>query len=919
MSITIKVLNYKSFLIREMPFLILVFSLLASNIEAIEYFVSTPEEITSKMAIAIPGDTLTMTNGVWTDAHIVFEGNGTEDQPILLRSESPGYVILSGSSNLRIAGDYLIVDGLYFKNGYSSSGSVIEFRNGSGNLSNYCRLTNTAIENYNPTNASIGYKWVSLYGSHNRVDHCYFKGKNHIGTTLVVWFERIKDPPAHYHLIDHNYFAHRPELGENDGETIRIGTSGYSMLDSYTIVEHNYFEYCNGEIEIISNKSCENIYRYNTFFECEGAMTLRHGNRCTVESNFFIGNRKSLTGGVRVIGEDHKIINNYFCGLYGSSFKSALPIVNGVPNSPLNRYFQVKRALIAFNTFVDCKYTMIIGAGADDERTLPPEDCIIANNLVKTNYQVIRQDAEPINMTWEGNIMQGSSLGIPQPEGITIIDPQLVLAEDSLWRPAEFSPAIGAAMGDYDFVVDDMDGQSRIAIKDVGADQNSDEPILRRPLSPSDVGPDWYPAPPRITQVAAGEDSLLNAVAAAYSGDILELVTDGGVYTNNGIITIGIPLTIRSMQGLSSRPIIKQTNASISNRTIFEIQNGGSLILDSLELDGIAATDSAVKYLIVLNNEGSESSILKVENCYLHDVEFSDSSSFFKAYQGSFSDTIIFSNCLLKNCDGEGISMIDEEEGSMLYNVDYFELSNCTFWNIKKEAIHIYAGDNVIFTPGPKIRVNHCTFDNCGYANYSVINAREVDYTQIKNSIFSNGSKTEYSVKLYGFTASIAYCDTFEIGPVQLNRSAQIGDGMIDADPLYADRFNGDFTLAQNSPAWFAANDGQALGDLRWATDPPQFVDEQSIYISESFKLQQNYPNPFNSSTRISYTLLRSAFVEVQIFDLRGSLIARFNQQEQSPGEYAIDWQASDISSGVYICRLQVNDQSKMIKIVFVK
>jgi len=255
---------------------------------ATEYYVTTSSEITSAMNGAQPGDTLTMATGVWTDAHIVFEGNGTEDQPILLRSESPGYVILSGSSNLRIAGDYLIVDGLYFKNGYSSSGGVIEFRNGSSNLSNYCRLTNTAIENYNPANASIGYKWVSLYGSHNRVDHCYFKGKNHIGTTLVVWFERISDPPAHYHLIDHNYFAHRPELGENGGETIRIGTSTYSMSDSYTIVEHNYFEYCNGEAEIISNKSCENIYRYNTFYECKGALTLRHGNRCTVYGNFFL-------------------------------------------------------------------------------------------------------------------------------------------------------------------------------------------------------------------------------------------------------------------------------------------------------------------------------------------------------------------------------------------------------------------------------------------------------------------------------------------------------------------------------------------------------------------------------------------------------------------------------------------------------
>ena len=45
----------------------------------------------------------------------------------------------------------------------------------------------------------------------------------------------------------------------------------------------------------------------------------------------------------------------------GAEFKAALPIVNGIPNSPLNRYFQVKNAVVAFNTFVNCKYTFVFG------------------------------------------------------------------------------------------------------------------------------------------------------------------------------------------------------------------------------------------------------------------------------------------------------------------------------------------------------------------------------------------------------------------------------------------------------------------------------------------------------------------------------------------------------------------------------
>ncbi len=458
-----------------------------ANLLATDYLVSTPAEIKSAMTKAQPGDTLTMKNGVWNNAEIIFQGNGTAAKPILLRVEKPGYVILTGNSILRIGGSYLVVDGLRFVGGYAGSGSVIEFRNGSGKLAHYCRLTNCAVVDYNPSSTGKDYKWVSLYGTHNRVDHCYLKGKTHLGTTLVVWFP---DHP-HYHLIDHNYFGYRPPLGQNGGETIRIGTSDYSMLDSYTIVENNYFEECNGETEIISNKSCENIYRYNTFFNCEGTLTLRHGNRCLVQGNFFLGNKNYEGGGVRIIGEDHRVINNYFAHVYGDGYRSALAMVNGVLNSPLNEYFQVKNALVAFNTFVDCRYPFSIGVKSDANQSLPPLNCKISNNVVVTSNKIYDQPTEPINLVWEGNIMQGSGPGIPLPAGITLMDPKLFRAVDGLWRPDSTSPVIDAAIGDYPSIVDDMDSQSRGLKKDVGADEVSSDSIIHRPLSAKDVGPAW--------------------------------------------------------------------------------------------------------------------------------------------------------------------------------------------------------------------------------------------------------------------------------------------------------------------------------------------------------------------------------------------------------------------------------------------
>ena len=555
-----------------------------SRAHAKDFYVLNASEIRTAMQSAQPGDTLTMANGVWTDQKIVFQGSGTATAPILLRAETPGYVIVNGKSNLRVAGNYLVVDGVRFVGGYSPSGAVVEFRK-SGIHSNYCRMTNCSIVDYNPANKSEDYKWVSLYGTYNRVDHCYFAGKNHSGTTLVVWL----NGNPNYHRIDHNHFGYRPPLGFNGGETIRVGTSDWSMSDSYTTVEYNYFERCNGETEIISSKSCENIYRYNTFAECQGVLTLRHGKRCAVYGNFFFGNRKDDTGGVRVTGEGHKVYNNYFKNLDGSGYKSALVLMNGVPDSPLNRYFQVKNALVAFNTFVNCRNTFLFGAGASNELSLPPENCLIANNAVLTNHTIIRQEDEPTGTLWEGNIFKGSSLGIDQPDGIMLADPGLEQGTDSLWRPVAGSPLIDGALGNYPVITEDMDGQGREGVKDVGADEVSAAPIHNRPLSAADVGPAWDVTvlPMVLTVRTSGSGQVVvdppGGVYETGTSVTLTAIPDSGwrFETWDGdVVTPDNPLSMTMDRHHSLRAVFVEDKPAEYTLTVVVFSGGGTVTFD---------------------------------------------------------------------------------------------------------------------------------------------------------------------------------------------------------------------------------------------------------------------------------------------------------------------------------------------------
>lgn len=259
------------------------------------------------------GDTLLLAGSQWIDQKIILQGEGTAQQPIVLMTPTIGGVVLTGNSTLTIDGSYIECKGLLFTGGFTGKSAIVTFSKDS----RYCRLTQTEIRSYNLSDATQDTKWVSLYGQDNRVDYCTFSNKTNSGTLLVVWLTNGQEAR---HRIDHCQFRDRtPNLDEsgselNGQEIIRIGDSGTSMTAAKCIVDSNYFAHCDGEIEIISNKSCGNTYRANTFYECKGTLTLRHGNDCIVEHNCFVGNDMAKTGGVRIIGENHIVMLQYPIG-----------------------------------------------------------------------------------------------------------------------------------------------------------------------------------------------------------------------------------------------------------------------------------------------------------------------------------------------------------------------------------------------------------------------------------------------------------------------------------------------------------------------------------------------------------------------------------------------------------------------------
>lgn len=364
-------------------FLSCSFLALTLTIFATEFPIADAVAFANAAKTVTAGDTLILQDGTWADARLKIHAQGTAEKPVTIKAQTPGKVVFTGDSRLSVGGAHIIVDGLWFQN--PTGEESIELRMDYAHVANDCRVTNCAVTNELPASKSkTSTRFVSIYGSRNRIDHCYIAGKTTEGTTLVVWLsEEVQGQGKHQ--IDHNHFGPRERLGKNGGETIRIGDSKTSMQTAACIVEHNLFEKCDGEGECISNKSCGNLYRNNVFNAVSGSLTLRHGNGCRVENNVFLGEGANATGGIRIIGEDHIVTGNYLENLTGDEYRTAICFMLGIPNSKANGYFQVKRAKVTNNTLVNCEHNVLIGMSGDKKASLPPLKTEISGNTIQTS------------------------------------------------------------------------------------------------------------------------------------------------------------------------------------------------------------------------------------------------------------------------------------------------------------------------------------------------------------------------------------------------------------------------------------------------------------------------------------------------------------------------------------------------------
>jgi hypothetical protein len=340
-----------------------------------------------------------------------------------------------------------------------------------------------------------------------------FLNKN-IGTVSGSYIKTQYDAPnitKNLH-IHHNYFFNIAPMpngstfdGDSDRECIVLGIAASQDIVTNHLIENNFFEDCDGENEIITVKTSQNIVRYNTFKNCLGSVSIRFGTKTDVYGNFFFadsGNRNAYpgdTGGVRAYGSYHKIYNNFMKDLTGTTYRIPILLDGGdvTDSSGGDSHERASYCEVVNNTIVNCAWGL--GLGVNYSTSQPAIYNKIANNIVSNStnplFVIGSKTATVTSNTFEGNIAYATgsaTVGVTKTQGeIWAVNPQLTTATSNgygIYRLTSASPAIGYAMGTYSYLTTDMDGQSR-SDPDTGADEYSTAGVAKFPLSTSNVGP----------------------------------------------------------------------------------------------------------------------------------------------------------------------------------------------------------------------------------------------------------------------------------------------------------------------------------------------------------------------------------------------------------------------------------------------
>lgn len=402
---------FKSLLI-TCVFCILHFYSFSKTIE-----VDSQQSFNNAISRAVPGDVIVWFPGVYSDVVMKIPKN-----KLTVRAKVSGKTVFTGASRVVISGDNVVFEGFQYLSGKLDRKNVIDI---SGSFN---RVMHVNISGY------VSWKYLVIEESSigTTISNCNFENRLNLDDKNILSILVNENQPGR-HKVQYCSFQNFKGEGRDMGiEPVRIGVSTQKEFSSQSVIEYCYFTKCSGDGEIISNKSADNVIRYNTFENNpHSEVVLRHGDGASVYGNFFLNGK----GGVRVKeGRNHSIFNNYFSGLKDTSI-----YLQNTAADP------VRNVSIIHNTFVNTAKVRLDGAGDN-----PPKGISVFNNLFSNQKLNILSHATGSEQ-WGGNFYSGN-LGMKPIGGLSQINLLLEENQFGFYQLSFRSPLINKSEAGYPLI-----------------------------------------------------------------------------------------------------------------------------------------------------------------------------------------------------------------------------------------------------------------------------------------------------------------------------------------------------------------------------------------------------------------------------------------------------------------------------------
>ena len=271
------------------------------------------------------------------------------------------------------------------------------------------------------------------------------------------------------------------------------------------------------------------------------------------------------------------------------------------------------------------------------------------------------------------------------------------------------------------------------------------------------------------------------------------------------------------------------------------------------------------------------------ENFTVQMETFLDSLTYFSIFEDSLSYTYARSDAIIDQTDmittGDGIGVVNPDNDSKFINVE----------SIVTEATMEKVMDIL---------------------NAEMIQDDSLQFTVVDNDEFkfvNYTSGTSYDLRLR--LASSAGEDLFE-------------HSKIDIESNSTHQIVPDWNDLQNQPVQIyidLGNDGTIDDTLTIKNQITGIDDQGTLGIPEEYNLAQNYPNPFNPVTKIRYSLPQQSNVSLIVYNILGQEVITLVNEQQPAGNYEVSFDATNLTGGIYLYKIQAGDYSDVKKMILMK